>query len=52
MPLNQSGQKVGYDTLADLINRMSSFDPSLFKRLLEIVVNELRPASEHEVKVF
>ena len=34
-----------FDNLADLINRMSSFDPSLFKRLLEIVLNELRPAN-------
>ena len=35
-----------------MINRMSSFDPSLFKRLLEIVLNELSPNSQHEVKVF
>ncbi len=41
-----------YDNLADLINRMSSFDSSLFKRLLEIVLNELRPANQYEVKVF
>ena len=31
---------------------MSSFDPSLFKRLLEIVLNELPPVNEHEVAVF
>lgn len=41
-----------YDNLADLINRMSSFDSSLFKRLLEMVLNELRPANQYEVKVF
>ena len=31
---------------------MSSFDPSLFKRLLEIVLNELPPVNENEVAVF
>lgn len=31
---------------------MSSFDPTLFKRLLEIVINELRPGNQREVKVF
>lgn len=31
---------------------MSSFDPSLFKRLLEIVLNELPPVNEQEVSVF
>ena len=31
---------------------MSSFDNSLFKRLLEIVLNSIGPASESEVKVF
>ena len=41
-----------YDTLADLINRMSSFDTSLFKRLLEIVLNELRPVNQNEILVF
>ena len=41
-----------YDSLADLINRMSSFDPSLFKRLLEVVLNELPPENEQEVRVF
>ena len=41
-----------YDNLSDLINRMSSFDSSLFKRLLEMVLNELRPANQYEVKVF
>ena len=41
-----------YDTLSDLINRMSSFDPSLFKRLLEIVLNELRPVDQNEIRVF
>ena len=50
---NNSIEKTNqFDTLADFINRMSSFDPSLFKRLLEIVVNELRPESPSEVKVF
>jgi len=51
MPFTYSSS-TQFDSLADLINRMSSFDPSLFKRLLEIVLNELRPANEHEVKVF
>ena len=48
--VGQKGTK--FDSLADLINRMSSFDPSLFKRLLEIVINELKPNNMHEVKVF
>ena len=50
MPYNN--RTAQYDSLADLINRMSSFDPSLFKRLLEIVLNELPPENEHEVAVF
>ena len=40
-----------YDTLADLINRMSSFDISLFKRLLEVVLNELKPINQNEIEV-
>ena len=53
MPFSGNGSKTTqFDSLADMINRMSSFDPSLFKRLLEIVLNELRPANQHEVKVF
>lgn len=31
---------------------MSSFDPTLFKRLLEIVLSALRPTNQFEVKVF
>ena len=50
MPSNIKSNQ--FDSLADLINRMSSFDPSLFKRLLEIVLNELRPTSQYEVQVF
>ena len=45
LPFNRSGASVQFDSLADMINRMSSFDPTLFKRLLEIVLNELRPVS-------
>lgn len=45
LPFNRSGSSVQFDSLADMINRMSSFDPSLFKRLLEIVLNDLSPAS-------
>ena len=45
LPFNRSGGSVQFDSLADMINRMSSFDPTLFKRLLEIVLNELRPVS-------
>ena len=45
LPFNRSGNSVQFDSLADMINRMSSFDPSLFKRLLEIVLNELSPTS-------
>ena len=50
MPYNHGDTQ--FDSLADLINRMSTFDNSLFKRLLEIVLNSIGPASEHEVKVF
>lgn len=50
MPFNYP--VVQYDSLSDLFNRMSSFDPSLFKRLLEIVLNELPPVNENEVAVF
>lgn len=50
MPYNYPVTK--YDSLSDLINRMSSFDPTLFKRLLEIVLNELRPRNQNEVSVF
>ena len=31
---------------------MSSFDPTLFKRLLEIVLSSLKPVNQFEVKVF
>ena len=31
---------------------MSSFDPTLFKRLLEIVLGSLKPVNQFEVKVF
>ena len=45
LPFNRSSNNVQFDSLADMINRMSSFDPSLFKRLLEIVLNDLSPGS-------
>jgi len=41
-----------FDSLADLFNRMSSFDPSLFHRLKEYVLNELRPMNQLEVELF
>ena len=54
MPFNvkNDGKTPQYDTLADFINRMSSFDPSLFERLVETVVSKLRPVNSHEVQVF
>lgn len=38
-----SSTKMKFDSLADVFNKMSSFDPSLFHRLKEYVLNELRP---------
>ena len=43
MPLMDKSIK--FDNLSDLINRMSSFDLSLFMRLLDIVLTDLRPTS-------
>ena len=46
MPIS-SHRPIQFDNLADLINRMSSFDPSLFSRLIEIVLSNLQPTDKH-----
>lgn len=38
-----------FDSLADLINRMSSFDQSLFQDLKAVVMADLQPATEYEL---
>lgn len=45
-------QQGSYDSLTALFNRMNSFDPTLFHRLKEYVLNELGPKNQYEVKVF
>ena len=49
---NATPSQSKYDTLSELFNRMSSFDPSLFHRLKEYVLNELGPKNQYEVEVF
>ena len=45
-------QQGSFDSLTALFNRMNSFDPTLFHRLKEYVLNELGPKNQYEVEVF